>query len=70
MTHVIEQLEGHNTVISPETVEALTKNLLSEEILNLPLQLLRQPQQRENTLIIRILDYASSIFINENCFRT
>jgi hypothetical protein len=70
MTYVIEQLEGHNTVISPETVEALTKNLLSEEILNLPLQLLRQPQQRENTLIIRILDYASSIFINENCFRT
>jgi len=58
MTYVIEHLEGHNAVISPETVEALAKNLLSEEFLNLPLQLLRQPQQRENTSIIRIFDYA------------
>jgi len=28
MTYVIEHLEGHNTVISPETVEVLAKNLL------------------------------------------
>jgi len=70
MTYVIEHLEGHNAVISPETVEVLAKNLFSEAILDLPLQFLRQPQQRENILIIRIVDYAGSIFINENCFRT
>jgi len=68
MTYVIEHLEGHNAVISPETVEVQAQNLFSEAILSLPLQLLRKPQQRENTSIIRILNYASSIFINENCF--
>ncbi len=70
MTHVIDNLEGYNTVISPETVEALAKNLFSEATLNLPFQFLRQPQQRENASIIHIVDYAGSIFINENCFRT
>jgi len=31
MTYVIDHLEGHNAVISPETVEVQAKNLLSEE---------------------------------------
>ena len=70
MTYVIEHLESHNAVISPETVEVLTKALLSEAVFSFPLQLLRQPQQRENISNYSILDYISSIFINENRFRT
>jgi hypothetical protein len=36
MTYVIEHLECHNAVISPETVEVQAKNLLSEAFLAFP----------------------------------